>query len=90
MRLPAVTPEQIKHEASRAFHETLWEGHQDGRAVIVVTTPADAQRQLLTLSGRLRKFWAARGFRVRCQQVLDRRGIRVWLEVSKTADQRCA
>jgi hypothetical protein len=80
VRLPAVTPQQKQHEASRQFHEALYTAFLGQHGVIVTVTPETANDEQLSVSSRPRAFWRARGFRIRTRIEEQKTVLRVWLE----------
>lgn len=68
MRLPVVTREHAIHEEARAHNEALYAAFLADQRIDVPVTPESVQRVQLKESGDYRRFWRARGFRIRTKR----------------------
>lgn len=80
MRIPAFTPEQKKHEASRAFCEEMYQAFLDDRRIEVPVTHDTWVRVQAQVSANTRHFWNGRGFRIRTKSNKGKTVLFVWLE----------
>lgn len=90
MRLPAETPEQKKHEASRAFCETLYQAFLDDKKVLVPVTRDTVVDTQARISANTRHFWTERGYRIRTQSDKAKTILSVWLEQRVTPASKAA
>jgi len=80
MRLPIVTREHAIHEDARAHNEALYTAFLDGKQLSVSVTPDTVHQVQLKESGDYRRFWLARGFRIRTKRNREATVLAVWLE----------
>lgn len=90
MRLPAETPEQKRHEASRQFCETLYQAFLDGHKVHVTATRETIKNTQARISANTRHFWASRGFAIRTKSSKQKTTLLVWLEKRETIQEAAA
>lgn len=80
MRLPIVTAEHAIHEDARQHNEALYAAFLASSPVIVPVTPDTVHKVQLKQSGDYRRFWLARGFRIRTKRNTGATELAVWLE----------
>jgi len=80
MRLPIVTREHAIHEDARAHNEALYTAFLAGESISVPVTPESVHRVQLKESWDYRRFWLARGFRIRTKRNREATVLAVWLE----------
>ena len=80
MRLPIVTREHAIHEDARAHNEALYTAFLAGESIAVPVTPESVHQVQLKESGDYRRFWLARGFRIRTKRNREATVLAVWLE----------
>lgn len=80
MRLPAMTAEHVRHEDARAHHEDLYRGFLAGTTVVLPITSATRAKVQAAESSNGRRFWEARGFRIRTKANTGNTVLSVWLE----------
>lgn len=90
MRLPALTPEQQKHEASRQFCEEMYQAFLDGRRIDVPVTRETVIKVQARISGNTRHFWSGRGFRIRTKADTANGTLSVWLELGPSKQRERA
>lgn len=88
MRLPVVTKEHAIHEDARSHNEALYAAFLAGQRIDVAVTPETVQRVQLKESGDYRRFWQARGFRIRTKRNAEHTILAVWLERSTAQTRR--
>lgn len=87
MRLPTLNPEHERHEDARAHHEDLYRGFLAGTMVQIPITPATRAKVQASESSNGRRFWTARGFRIRTKANSGNTLLAVWLEPQMTLEQ---
>jgi len=85
LRLPTLTKEHGLHEDSRQHHEDLYAAFLNGLRIEIAVTPDTVHAVQLKQSGDYRRFWLARGFKIRTKRNADASILWVWLE--RTANQ---
>lgn len=80
MRLPVVTKEHASHEDARHHNELLYAAFLESGRIEVPVTPETVHREQLKQSGDYRRFWLARGFRIRTKRTAQATVLWVWLE----------
>lgn len=80
MRLPVITREHAIHEDARQHNEALYLAFLVGDRIAVAVTPETVHGVQLKQSGDYRRFWLARGFRIRTKRNADQTVLAVWLE----------
>lgn len=80
MRLPVVTREHESSEDARQHNEALYLAFLTEQKTAVPVTPATVHTVQLKQSGDYRRFWLARGFRIRTKRNKDATVLLVWLE----------
>lgn len=88
MRLPTLTREHEIHEDARAHNEALYAAFLTGERIAVPVTAESVHRVQLKESGDYRRFWLARGFRIRTKRNREQTVLAVWLE--RVADRQQA
>lgn len=78
-RLPTVNIRQQQMEDARDLHEQLWANWCLGRTerIVIPYNGDDPEKRQRELSGNLKRFWTARGFRFHTKQTAT--GIALWL-----------
>jgi len=97
MRLPdGGNPKLIELEDARQFHERLYENYlfrgelglldnDSASSLHLEASERGAKVDLVKLSGNLHRFWAKRGFKLRCKCDKEQKGIYVWLTLRAKA-----
>lgn len=60
VRLPALTPKQMRLEAARQFHERIWLAYLWGQSVQI-----DGTGRRYAIQARFHRFWNSRGYRLK-------------------------
>lgn len=80
MRLPILTKEHAIHEDARQHNEALYAAFLADHRLEVMVTRDTVHRVQLKESGDYRRFWRARGFRIRTKRNSEHTVLTVWLE----------